>query len=374
MAKTILFAANRGYALTSSRDAIIQHFLDLGWRVVLATSDDIYARQLVVSGAVLEPVNINRGGLAPGSDWQVWHRMLAINRRWRPTLVHHFHAKPVILGNMATRCVKVKGRCIVNTITGLGHAFIASRATARLVGLGYMVALSRSDVTIFQNRDDLKLFLERGWVSKDCARLIAGSGVDLSRFGYIDRSGRMETAPVVVMLGRLLHQKGIPEFVEVARRIRHNMPAARFIIAGEEDLIHPDAVTVDWIREQEGVEYLGHLQDVGPILEKADLLLYPSYYREGVPRVVLEAAATGLPAVAFDVPGVREAVRNGETGFLVFDRDVDNMTRRVRELLEDETLRLRMGQKARIMVEKYFDVKEIQRQYLDVYRELGFDV
>jgi glycosyltransferase involved in cell wall biosynthesis len=308
--------------------------------------------------------------LSPGADWKAYRDLAAVYRRWRPSLIQHFHAKPVIFGTLAARRVLGDSVRIANAITGLGHAFITGGVAARLAGWGYRAAMPRGDVAIFQNRDDRRLFLDRGWVSDEQARLIASSGVDVQRFSVVDRSGREGRAPVVVMLGRLLRQKGIPEFVEVARHIRQRWPEARFLLAGEEDPIHPDAVTADWVRNQDGVEYLGRLSDVGPLLAKADLLLFPSY-REGTPRVVLEAAATGLPTVGFDVPGVREAVRDGETGFLVPDRDVDALTQRVSALLGDEAQRLAMGQAARRMAEAEFDVRAIQQQYLNLYRELG---
>ncbi|WP_440995028.1 glycosyltransferase family 4 protein [Arhodomonas sp. SL1] len=370
MPETVAFAANRGYALTSSREAIIRRFLEGGWRVVLATADDEEARYLAGLGAVLEPVSFNRGGLAPGTDWRAWWRMRAIYRQWRPTLAHHFHAKPVMVGTLAARQVLGSAPAVVNTITGLGHAFITGGVVARLAGLGYRAALPRSDVTIFQNRDDRQLFLDRGWVPQERARLIGGSGIDLDRFGYIDRAGR-QTAPVVIMMGRLLGQKGIPEFAEVARRVRERWPGVRFLLAGEEEPDHPDGLTAEWIREQGSVEYLGRLADVGPRLAEADLMLFPSYYREGVPRAVMEAAATGLPTVAFDVPGVREAVRDGETGYLVPDRNVDALHARVVQLLEDEEKRLTLGQAARQLAEEAFDIRAIQEQYWNIYREFG---
>jgi glycosyltransferase involved in cell wall biosynthesis len=198
--------------------------------------------------------------------------------------------------------------------------------------------------------------------------------VDLDRFAMAERPDRGNQPPVVVMLGRLLRQKGIPEFVEVAGRIKQKWPQARFLLAGEEDPVHPDAVTVRWVQEQGSVEYLGRLSDVQPLLAKADLLLFPSYYREGLPRVILEAAATGLPTVAFDVPGVREAVRDGETGYLVSFRDLDGLTDRVKTLLENKEKRLHMGRAAREMVENEFDVRGVKERYLDVYRELGVEV
>jgi len=369
-----VFSANRGYALSSSRTLLIRHFLSSGWEVVLATADDAESRSLCEIGAHLESVVFNRGGFSPLTDIKSYQRLLAIYKKWQPAIVQHFHAKPVILGPLAARRGLDNGVRVVNAITGLGHAFITGEMTARLAGMGYGLARSRTDMTIFQNRDDLALFVQKGWVDQEKARLIPGSGVDVDRFAMMDRQGRDEQAPVVVMLGRLLRQKGIPEFVEVARRIRTEWPQAEFLLAGEEDPVHPDAVTLQWLEEQKSVQYLGRLSDVLPLLDKADILLFPSYYREGLPRVILEAAATGLPTVAFDVPGVREAVQDGDTGYLVEYRDIDALTQKVRELLGDVEKRLEMGGRARNMVEKEFDIRAIQERYLGLYRELGIEI
>jgi glycosyltransferase involved in cell wall biosynthesis len=368
-----LFAANRGYALTSSRTGLILHFLRSGWRVVLATSNDEESRQLQAMGADLEPATFHRGGFSPSADYRAYKRLLQIYQCWQPALVHHFHAKPVILGTIAARRVLDRSTKVVNTITGLGNAFVSGGIAGRFAGFGYGLALPRADLTIFQNRDDLELFRKRGWVPPERARCIPGSGVDTSRFGFVDRSSRENERPVVVMLGRLLQQKGIPEFVEVARRV-NRWQDVRFVVAGEEESGRSDAVSSNWLRSQPDVEYVGRLADVFPLLESADLLLYPSYYREGVPRVVVEAAATGLPTVAFDVPGVREAVRDGETGYLVPYRDIDAMTERVDRLLQDSGLRDRMGRAARRMAEDSFDIRSIQAQHLRLYRGLGLDV
>jgi glycosyltransferase involved in cell wall biosynthesis len=233
------------------------------------------------------------------------------------------------------------------------------------------MALPRADLTIFQNRDDRALFLDNLWLLEPNAKLIVGSGVPLDRFTYMNRAEHDSTRPVVVMLGRLLNQKGIPQYTEVARRVRNEIPGARFCLAGEEEPDHPDAVNIDWLRKMPDVDYVGRLDDVIPLFEEADLLLFPSYYREGVPRVVMEAAATGLATVAFDVPGVREAVRDGETGYLVPDRDVNAMTDRVLELLRDESRRVELGRRANKLAKAAFDIRAVQEAYLDMYRSLG---
>ena len=342
--------------------------------MVLATADDQESRSLVQASVHLETIVFNRGGLSPTADLMAFNQLVTVYRRWQPLLVQHFHAKPVIIGSLAAKRALGKSVKVVNAITGLGHAFVAGGSTARLAGWGYAASMSRADVAIFQNRDDLQLFFQRGWVKNDQARLIASSGVNVNRFSMVDRFGRQGKPPVVVMLGRLLRQKGIPEFTEVALRIRQRWKVARFLLAGEDEPDHPDRVPADWVAQQEGVEYLGRVADVRATLAEADLFLFPSYYREGVPRVILEAAATGIPTVAFDVPGVREAVRDGETGYLVPDRDVDALTEKVGALLADDGQRLAMGQAARRMVESYFDVRAIEQRYLDVYRELGIGI
>lgn len=371
MNRCVVFAANRGYALKSSREGIIQHFLEQGWKVVLATADDVDSQALTQLGAVLEPVRFSRGGLSPSVDYAAWQRMKLIAHHYQPALIHHFHAKPLMFGSMAARKVLGNKVRIVNTITGLGHAFVQGGWISCLAGWGYRRALPHADLTIFQNPDDRDLFLDRRWVAEPAARLIVGSGVNIERF--TPRLGHNTKAPVVVMLGRLIWQKGVAEFTEVARRVRARYHEARFLWAGDLDEVHPDAVPAEWVAAQGAFEYLGQVSDVPDLFQNADLLLFPSY-REGVPRTVMEAAACAVPSVAFDVPGVREAVRNGETGILVPDRDVNALSDAVVHLLDRQGLREKMGKAGRQLAESAFDIRAIQAAHFAVYRELGIDI
>lgn len=371
--KTVVFAANRGYALTSSRTHLIEQFLLGGWTVVLATSDDAESQLLCDMGANLEPISFNRRGFAPLLDLQAFRSLVSIYRRWQPVLIQHFHSKPVILGSLAARHALGPSVRVVNTITGLGHAFIAGGLAAKLAALGYSLGLPRADLVVFQNSDDRQLFLDRGWVTTSQARIILGSGVDVSHFTLVDRRARDMSQPVLVMVGRLLKQKGIAEFVEVARRVKMKWPQARFLLAGEEDFVHPDAVDINWVYNQKEIEYLGRIDNVDELLALADIFLFPSY-REGVPRAVLEASSKGLPTVGFDVPGVREVVRDGETGYLVPHQDLASLTDRVTHLIENDSQRIEMGLAARRMAEESFDIRAIQRQYSTLYQELGAEL
>lgn len=373
MYKSVIFSANRGYALRSSREALIRHFIINGWRVILVTADDEDSRYLVRIGAVLEPVCFSRGGLSLLGDWRAWRRFKAIITAYKPVLVHNFHAKPVIFGSLAARRRLGSDVRIVNTITGLGHAFIAGGWIRHIAGLGYKIALSRSDQTIFQNNDDRDLFVENAWSRPDDNRVIVGSGVDLSRFRRIAPIAPKKPVTQVVMLGRMIWQKGVAEFAKVAGLVRAQYPDVRFVWAGELDPEHPDAVSEVWLAQQREFDYIGRIQGVQELLEHSGLMLFPSY-REGVPRAVMEAAAMGLPCVGFDVPGVREAVVQGETGYLVPSLDVHALYEATLKLLENDEIRNDFGRSAYQHAVECFDIKSVIARYVSTYREIGVDI
>lgn len=372
MSATIMLAANRGFAIHGSRRPLIAALLRAQHRVLLATADDEFSRRLKGPGVEIEPIAFARGARSPIADIRSIRSLRSAIRRNRPDLIHNFHAKPILFCTAAARSLagRAGGAAIVNTITGLGHAFVRRGLLLHGIARAYALALRRAHMTVFQNHDDYREFIERGIVPPERACVIVGSGVDLNRYAWVDRSGRDGSAPTVVMLSRLLGAKGIREFVEVAGIVTRRIPHARFIVAGEEDASHPDAVDVGWLRAQKAVEYLGRLDDVRGLLWRADLMLMPTY-REGVPRVILEAAAMGLPCVAFDVPGVREAIRSGRTGELAPFGDVQGLADRTIAFLESKAERERAGSAARAFVEGEHDVENVTQRYLDIYRTAG---
>lgn len=371
--RVAIFVANRPYAILSSRRELLSHFMDQGWKVVVVTKNDDLSDEIKNMGFVHEPVNFTRGGVGLISDVAAFFKLCLIYNKYSPDLIQHFHAKPVILGSIAARFVLRKKVQVVSTITGLGHAFIKSGFIASLAGFGYKIALGAYSYVVFQNHDDQVLFLQKKWVDRDRQRLIIGSGIDLSRFAYVDRFVAQRPEIVVVMLGRVLMQKGLLEFSGVAESVEDSGARAKFIWAGEIDLDHPDSVDEKWFSENRHIEYVGRLDDVAPLLHNSDILLFPSY-REGVPRAVMEASASGVPTVAFDVPGVREVVRDGVTGYLVPFGDIEALSQRVKHLLENSDLRREMGGKAREMAERHFDTRVIQGDYVKTYQSIGIDI
>ena len=370
----VIFVANRGFGLTGSRLALLQHFVSSGWRVVAATAADAGAAQLVARGVTVEPVAFNRGGPALFLDGQALLALRRLYRRRRPALIHHFNAKPIILGTLAAWLAGCGS--VVNTITGLGHAFIRGGLTYYLAVAAYNVFLSRSKATIFQNPDDWRLFVQRGWVPAPLARLIASSGVDTLHFRPVVARRAPAGSPRVLMVARLLWQKGVGEFIEAAELVKEIYPAASFELAGEWDPVHPDAVDEKWIQSAAGsgiIEFLGYVTAMERQLPVRDIFVLPSY-REGAPRVLLEAAACGLPVVTTDVPGCRDVVVEGVTGLLVPPRDSQALARAIIKLLQNPELRRQMGRAGRQRVEANFDVGAVTHKYLALYRELGIAV
>ncbi|MCB1757199.1 MAG: glycosyltransferase family 4 protein [Gammaproteobacteria bacterium] len=340
---------------------------------MVITSDDEHAHALVREGVVLEVISFNRGGFNFFRDILAFIGLLSIYRRHKPNLVHHFHAKPVIIGTLAARIAGNKNCLIVNTITGLGHAFIAGGWTRKLAGLGYKIALRKASLTIFQNRDDQSLFIENQWVQDNRTRLIIGSGVDSEKFVPGEKITPSNGGLRILMVGRLLWQKGVKEFVEAARVLKADFPTASFEIAGEQDPVHPDSIPMSYLEQcrQDGIiSYIGYLNRLEDELKSVDLFVLPSY-REGVPRVVLEASAAGVPCVGADVPGTREVIDNGKTGFLVPVKDSAALAEAMRKLMLDSTLRVQMGKFARESVKNNFDIRAITRKQLELYNDLN---
>jgi glycosyltransferase involved in cell wall biosynthesis len=259
---------------------------------------------------------------------------------------------------------------MVATITGLGHAFITGGHMLSLATAGYRAAIPRYDRIIFQNSDDLDHFVDAGWVDAERALRIVGSGVDTDVFVPATSVARPRIR--VLMMSRLLWQKGVAEFLIAARVIRATRRDIEFVLAGEFDRVHPDAVPPELIfsAHQEGVvTYEGFVESPEEMLPDVDLCVFPSY-REGCPRVVLEASACGVPTVGANVPGTREVIVNGETGLLVPVKDSEALRQAIEYLADRKAERLQMGRTARRRALGEWSTKVILQRHLEVYEDV----
>lgn len=373
--KVLLFA-NTGWYLYNFRRSLASCLVAQGFEVVLVSPPDAYGERLREMGFRWIPVTMDRRSLKPLREVVVLARLAKIYRAERPDVVHHFTLKCVVWGGIAAWLAGIP--LVVSAITGLGYLFSSSSVKARLLRRGLVLALRRlfarpNSVVVVQNPDDAAELAKVDVIEPSRIRLIRSSGVDTARFRPPERPDRTGET-VVLMACRLLWAKGVGEFVEVARRLRREGHPVRFRLAGTSDFGNPEAVPAAQLEQwaAEGyVEILGHVEDMPSEMARADIVALPSYYGEGVPRCLVEAAASGKPLVATDVAGCREIVLDSETGLLVPPRDVEALCEAIRRLRDDCSLRQRLGAAARAFVVAEFDETQVVARTIDLYA--GFE-
>lgn len=340
-----------------------------GYDVHVATPRGRLAESIADAGLPWHPILLTRG-IHVVRDALAVPQCALLYRRLRPDLVHHIAMKPVLFGMLATHAARVPA--VVNAIMGLGSAFDDRQLIGRMMHFAFDHLLRHPRMRYtFENADDRETFLRQGWLSPEEAVLIRGSGVDPVEFS--PPSHPPTGTPLVLFAARLLTTKGVAEFVAAARILSARGIVARFAIAGRPDPKNPDSISEsDFLRwKSEGVvEILGHHNDMPALLRTASLFVLPTYYREGVPKALIEAAASGVAAVTTDTPGCRDIVVDGETGLLVPPRDVESLVKAIELLLRDAERRNEMGHKARLRVLEHFAVEHVVRETLATYEAL----
>lgn len=365
----ILFVVNACWFFVSHRLPLARAAQRQGFTVHVAASPDETTAQLEAEGIYFHPVPFSRKGRHPLRELRTFARVLSLYRKIKPDLVHHVTIKPIVYGGVAARIARIPA--VVSAVAGLGYTFIARGGVAsllrRIVWFGYRKGLSHSNQTvIFQNDDDRREFLARGVVQPAETALIRGSGVDPEEFSPAEPPAG---PPVVVLPARLLWDKGVGEFVEAAAILRARGVEARFVLVGEPDPHNPASVTDDdlaaW-RDSGVVEAWGRSDDMPAVFRKAHICCLPSY-REGLPRALLEAAASGLAIVTTDVPGCRDVVRDGHNGYLVPPREAAPLADALEKLIRDGEARERMGRRGRALVLDRFTLDRVVAETMTLY-------
>lgn len=359
----ILVLGSHGPALLNFRGPLIRDLTARGCRVLACAPDiapDIRAG-LEALGAETREVPLGRTGTNPLADLATYRTLRRLFLETRPDGVLAYTAKPVIYGMMAARAAGVPRR--VALITGLGYAFtggggLKRRGLRALLSALYRRALRRADVVMFQNPDDAAEFRAMGLVAPATEVVtVAGSGVDLDHFPALP----VPTGPpVFLMIARLIRDKGIGEYLDAAARIKARHPDAAFHLVGPLDPNPAGFSAADltaWERAGT-IRYLGETRDVRPHLAAATVYVLPSY-REGTPRTVLEAMATGRAVITTDVPGCRETVLPEDNGYIVPPRDAAALAEAMARFIEQPQLALTMGARGREIAEIRFDVRQV---------------
>jgi glycosyltransferase involved in cell wall biosynthesis len=370
----VLLVANSAWGLYNFRLPIARALMERGALVSLVCPEGPYTPKLEEMGFRVLRWQLDRRNLGPLGELRSLAGLWRIYRSERPDVVHHFTIKPNVHGTVAARLARVPR--IINTWTGLGWMF-SDAAKARALRPGLLLVMRRlyrsSQVqSVFQTAADQDTLVEHRLVPRGRTRIIAGTGVDTAKFH--PGSEAPARPPVVIMSARLLRDKGVGEFVEAARLLHNKGMKVMFWVAGAPDPGNRESVTemevARW-RDEGLVQFLGHRSDMPEMLRQSSIAALPTYYGEGIPLSLLEAASTGLPIVTTAAEGCRAVVQEGINGLIVPRRDAQSLADAIETLVRDPRLRDRMGQESRRVAVEQFEQSKIVEQYLDLYRELG---
>ncbi|MEW6676323.1 MAG: glycosyltransferase family 4 protein [Pseudomonadota bacterium] len=372
--RRLLFVVTEDWYFLSHRLPLAQAALEAGYEVLLAARVGSHKAEIEAAGVRVVPLqSMRRSSLNPFHEAAALLELYSIYRREKPDLVHQVALKPVLYGALAARLAGVPAQ--VNALGGLGFAFSSRRWLARLLRpllvAAFRVFLNdRRSRTILQNRDDYSVLTGPGRVSEDNVRLIRSAGVDLERYKDAPLA---EGPPIILLASRMLWDKGVGEFVGAAAMLRQHGFQARCVLVGSPDDDNPTAIPREQLQAwHEGgqVEWWGYRNDMPDVLAQASIVSLPSYYGEGIPKVLIEAMASSRPIVTTDMPGCRELVSEGVNGLLVPPRDVEALAHAFMQLLADEPGRRRMGQAGRQIALEAFSLPRVVTETLALYREL----
>ena len=350
---------------------------DAGLEVCVATPPGEFRERIEGEGFSYHPLKLQRGSRNPLREVRALFDILLLYRRYAPDIVHQVSIKSVLYGSVAARLTGVPA--VVNAITGLGYIFLPRGGVATLVRAiierAYALCLTGRRVRVlFENPDDRDLFVGRRIVPPGRAVLIPGCGVDTEEFRPSARPRQERGEPVVLFAARMLWPKGAGDLMDAWRILRERKVPGRLLLVGEPDPGSPASIPrerlIEWGSE-EGVDWLGYRSDLPRIIEEADIVCLPSYYREGIPMILLKGASAGKPLVTTDTPGCREIVRDGKNGLLVPPRDPAALADALEKLLRDASLREAFGREGRRMAVARFSTKRVIEQTFAVYEDLG---
>lgn len=369
----IAVISNTAWYLFNFRLNLMLALQSAGHEVIAVAPLDGYASRLSAAGLKYVPVPISGDGINPLIELLTIIRLFHVFRYQRIDLVLSYTPK----GNIYSALAGILSGCnFVPNVSGLGRTFIKQSFITHVVRLLYRFTFHRARHVFFQNYDDQAFFISEGFVAREKAERLPGSGVDLVHFSEAAITVEVDNVtnfPVFLMVARVMWDKGIGEYVEAARKVCLHYPKARFQLLGFADIDNPAAVPRTTLKQwtAEGViEYLGTTDDVRLHMRNADCIVLPSY-REGVPRTLLEAAAMSRPVITTDTTGCRDAVIDGETGFLCKVRDANDLAETMlRFIALSQNERKTMGVQGRYFVEQEFDERIVIDRYLELVRTL----
>lgn len=369
----LLMITNNPDTLVSHRLSVAVAALENGYDVHVATPDGESIREIQDHGLVHHTLPLSRGGMNPLTELWSLLAFVCLFLRLRPDIVHLITIKPLLYGGIAARMTRVPA--VVTAVAGLGYVFTAESARARwirrLIMPVYKFALGHANqYVIFQNTADRDVLTRLGLLHTANAALIHGSGVNLNHYPFREEP---RGTHVITLASRLLREKGVHEFREAAFILRERGIKARFWLIGTPDEGNPGRITeeeLDTWRQEGLLEILGFRDDIPELFSQSHIVTLPSFYGEGLPKVLIEAAACGRAVITTDIPGCRDAIRPEETGLLVPARDPRSLANALEKLIHEDNLRQDMGRHGRILAEECFRIEAVITNHLEIYDQL----
>ncbi len=365
--KRVVITSNTAWTIFNHRAGLIKTMQEAGFEVHTVAPESNFT-DIKNPGTVFHPVkNLERKGKNPFADLLLIREYHKIYKSIQPEIVFGYTIKANIYSAIACRLANIP---IVCTVNGLGTAFDnPSGFTYKVVKQLYKFAFKKAHAVVFQNPDDRAFFEGQGIVKKGL--LVNGSGVDLLKF----EPTPLPAQPAFMLISRMLKNKGVSEFIEASRRIKSAYPEAEFVLLGPADNDNPMGVPLselECLESAAGAYYAGAAKDVRPYLEKCSCMVLPSYYREGVPKILIEALAMGRPVITTDTPGCRETVIPGGNGYFVEPRSADSLYDAMSAFLalpRDE--QAVMGVRSRKLAEEKFDEKKVIATYMEILQNVN---
>ena len=368
----LFMVVNHDWFFLSHRKEVAVAANNAGWEVTIVCHDTGRFNDIQALGLRAIDLPINATGMDLREEWETYSFLRRLYKKEKPDVVHHVGLKTILWGSLAAKQTKVKG--VVNAVSGLGVMF--SEGKMSLTSRGILAVLRYSHRrngirVIFQNHEDEALFLNNHVTRPENVVFIKGSGVDLNIFDYTPMP---DTIPIrVLFTGRMVREKGIVTLAEAAEKLRKEYEGkVVFMLCGKLS-DNPKAMKreeVERLCDGEYIQWLGHRDDVIQLLKQCDIVAFPSYYREGVPKSLIEAAAIGRPIITCDSIGCKDTVEEGVNGFLIPVKDSNVLADRLRILIEDKALRERMGIASREIAEKDFSLETVIKKHLEAYSSL----
>lgn len=372
MKKKLFIVVNVDWFFLSHRLPIALAAKEKGYEVTIVSKDTGKREDIESQGLRFINIEFERSGVNPLHEFRCIKNLYKIYKSEKPEVIHHVTLKASLLGCFAAKLSRIKR--VVNAISGFGYNFTDERSGLKQRFIRTMMKMSFKSKKfhfIFQNPDDINQFLKFNFVSEKQIHLIKGSGVDLSKFTY--EKPILKDKVQIILPARMLYDKGVIEFIQAAKKIKNKvMDKAEFVLVGDCDTINLSGIKEEDIRKEIDAPFLnwiGFKKDIFSVIKYSDIVVLPSY-REGLPKSLIEACAVGRPIITTNVEGCRECVVDGYNGYLVPAKNIDVLSEKMEDLINNTEMRIKMGVNGRTLAEMNFSIDFVVEEHFRIYNFL----